>query len=244
VKRRCGWTVRFGPVYAADLPRYLERGGKKADDMRSVRFGVAERLQMAASWGVPSALLLSLGSLPFRPAWSLPLAALAAGLALAVFLVYDRIPGPRRALVAAGTALLSALAVWLCGGGGAALVAGPLASLGLTGLLTFDYAGSTPVEAGSHFESRRWRIALDLDRCVGVYSCWEVCPEACFEKRPDARKVDLAHDERCVQCGACVVQCPEDALYFRDDAGRRIEPQVIRRYKLNLMGRRAVDTGA
>jgi ferredoxin len=55
------------------------------------------------------------------------------------------------------------------------------------------------------------------------------------------RKVDLAHDDRCIRCGACVVQCPTDALFFEDDAGRRIEPDVIRRFKLNLLGRRAVD---
>ena len=30
VRRRCGWRVRFGPVYARDLPRYLAQGGKKA----------------------------------------------------------------------------------------------------------------------------------------------------------------------------------------------------------------------
>ena len=81
------------------------------------------------------------------------------------------------------------------------------------------------------------------ERCRGVYTCWEVCPEACFEKREDRRQVELAHDDRCVRCGACVVQCPMDALYFEDPTGRRIEPDTIRRYKLNLLGRRTVDAG-
>ena len=53
-------------------------------------------------------------------------------------------------------------------------------------LLTFDYAGSTPLEGSSHFEQREWSITLDPERCEGVYRCWEVCPAACFEKRePD-----------------------------------------------------------
>ena len=54
------------------------------------------------------------------------------------------------------------------------------------------------------------------------------------------RQVELAHEERCVRCGACVVQCPMDALAFEDEDGRRVEPDTIRRYKLNLLGKRAV----
>ena len=56
----------------------------------------------------------------------------------------------------------------------------------------------------------------------------------------DARLVTLAHDERCIRCGACVVQCPMDALAFEDGAGRRVEPDTIRRYKLNLLGQRSI----
>ena len=78
----------------------------------------------------------------------------------------------------------------------------------------------------------------------GIYRCWEVCPEACFEKRVETRKVELAHDDRCIRCGACVVQCPQDALFFQDPTGARIDPDVIRRFKLNLLGQRSVETPA
>lgn len=44
--------------------------------------------------------------------------------------------------------------------------------------------------------------------------------------------------DRCERCGACIVQCPTDALAFVTPAGKRIPPEEIRRYKLNLMGRR------
>ena len=119
-------------------------------------------------------------------------------------------------------------------------IAAALASVALSGLLTYDYSGSTLIESGSHLEERRWHITLDLERCRGVYSCLEVCPEAVFEKREDVRKTELAHDERCIRCGACVVQCPMDALYFEDQTGERVEPETIRRFKLNLLGRRSV----
>ena len=60
-------------------------------------------------------------------------------------------------------------------------------------------------------------------------------PESCFEKPPSQngggeRKVDLAHPQHCIACGACVVQCPEDALYFEDEKGTRVEPDTIRRF--------------
>jgi NAD-dependent dihydropyrimidine dehydrogenase PreA subunit len=245
VSRRCGWKLRFGPVYAEDLPRYLAQQEKKTDDMRRVRFGLAERLEMAVAWAAPISLLLAALVALFRPAWCLPVVALTWAQAVAVFLVYDRIPGPRRLVLTGGCIVLSLASVALAGGAVAALAAAALASALLTAILTYDYPGSTPIEGGSHFEERRWSITLDRERCEGIHSCWEVCPKACFEKflPEDAgqrRKVDLSHAEECICCGACIVQCPEDALYFEDEKSERVEPDTIRRFKLNLMGRRAV----
>jgi ferredoxin len=216
--------------------------------MRRVRFGARERLEMAAAWASPAALVVGGATALLRPAWALPLVALAVAMAVALFFVYERIPGPRRLVFGAVAAAVAAAAVALAGGGAAALAAAVGSGVFLTVVLTFDYEGSTPVEGGSHFEEGRWQIALDLERCAGVFSCWEVCPEACFEKPPAevpkaARKVALAHRDRCIRCGACVVQCPQDALAFEDASGRRIPPDTIRRFKLNLLGRRAVDAG-
>jgi len=59
----------------------------------------------------------------------------------------------------------------------------------------------------------------------------------------DVRKVEIAHSDRCIRCGACVVQCPTDALSFEGEKGSRIEPATIRRFKLNLLGQRKVEAG-
>lgn len=243
VSRRCGWKVRFGPVYAADLPRYLGSQEKKDEAMRRVRFGPVERLEMAAAWAVPSALLVAGLAALFRPGWSLPLAALAAGLALAIFFLYDRLPGPRGPLLATASAGIALALVWWTGGGGAALSIALIAPPALVALLTYDYTGSTPIEGGSHFQELRWHIVLDPERCRGVFSCFEVCPEACFEKQEEPRLAVRAAAERCIRCGACVVQCPRDAIHFEDETGGKIEPETIRRYKLNFFGKRAVDLG-
>ena len=244
VFRRARWRVRFGPVRASDIPAYLAANGEKTDAMRRVDFRLRDRLEMAAAWATPASLLLGGAAAIFRPGWAWPLVALATALALAVFLVFDRLPEPRRWVLAATAAAASLGAVVLAGGGGAALVGAATLPVALSLLLTFDYEGSTPTEGSGHFEGQDWKITLDLDRCEGVYSCWEVCPEACFEKHEDRRQVELRHDDRCVRCGACIVQCPMDALAFEDGEGSRIEPATIRQFKLNLAGRRAVRVQA
>ncbi len=243
VERRSRWQVKFGPVYAGDIPRYLAQHERKTDDMRHVRFEIRERLEMAVTWAVPMSVVAAALLLLLDREWILPGFAMVWSLAIAVFTLYDRVFVQRFPLFALAASLFwFALAV-LAGAGHAALIAVPLASVAISGLLTFDYKGSTPIEGGSHFKEARWHITLDTERCRGVYFCWQVCPEACFEKREEVRKVQLAHSDRCIRCGACVVQCPTDALSFEDQRGRRIEPATIRRFKLNLFGQRTVDAG-
>lgn len=240
VAKRCGWSVRFGPVYARDLPAFLAAGQRKTDAMRHVEFAAWERWEMAVAWASPASLIIGAGALLLRPAWGLPLLALIWGVAISVFFLYDRIARVPRLVIAGSAAAISTVVVSLAGGDAAAIVAAPVASLLVTSLVAFDVEGSTPTAPPSLFESSRWHIVLDRDRCRGAYRCWEVCPEACFEKRPDERKVELAHAERCIRCGACVVQCPLDALYFEDVRGERIPPDVIRRFKMNMLGKRSV----
>ena len=245
VARRSGWKLRFGPVYAADIPRYLARGSDKSEDMRRVRFGAAERMEMAAAWALPILAVAVVASLWLKPGWVTALTVEVVVLAVAAFFTYDRIPWPRLAIFWAAAVGVSVAAAPAFGPAWTAPAAALSATL-IVALLTFDFDGSTPVEGGSHFESKRWHITLDPQRCLGVFNCLAVCPEACFDATDPARgrKAVLAHSERCVKCGACVVQCPRDALFFTDAEGARIEPQSIRRYKLNLLGARGVDTGA
>lgn len=243
VFRRSRWNVRFGPVSMFDIPDYLETG-EKTDAMRQVRFPLRDRLEMAATWAVPTTVVLVGAMIFFKAAWALPLAALIAAISIAVFTLYDRLDrygSARRPILLVACAGLATLVTLTAGGAAPALITAAICSVFVATLLTFDYSGSTPLEGGSHFEEREWNITLDADRCEGVFRCWEVCPEACFEKLEEIRKVELAHDERCIRCGACVVQCPKDALFFEDSNGVRIEPEMIRKFKLNLLGKRSVD---
>jgi NAD-dependent dihydropyrimidine dehydrogenase PreA subunit len=250
VFRRSRWTVRFGPVHMNDLPDYFELAlapapakDEKTDSMRRVQFPLRDRLEMAVMWGAPASIATGGLCLWLEPAWALPLSLLIVSMSIAVFTLYDRLGKARRWILLAGSVLLSVGVTAVAGAGLPAILASFASPVLLTAILTYDYAGSTPLEGGSHFEERKWQITLDEDRCEGVFRCWEVCPEACFEKLVEKRKVSLAHDDRCIRCGACVVQCPKDALFFEDASGARIDPSVIRKFKLNLLGTRAVDAG-
>jgi CO dehydrogenase/acetyl-CoA synthase delta subunit len=57
VREATGFTVRFGPVYARDVPRFIASGMKKDETMREVRFSLRERLavapvEIAHSWPI------------------------------------------------------------------------------------------------------------------------------------------------------------------------------------------------
>jgi ferredoxin len=68
-----------------------------------------------------------------------------------------------------------------------------------------------------------------------------VCPRDVLQMTGRARKVTIARPDQCIQCGACIVQCPEDALRFRYDDGRVVEAATIRGTRMNMLGRRSVE---
>ncbi len=68
---------------------------------------------------------------------------------------------------------------------------------------------------------RRLRIHFDPQRCTGVWQCIEVCPVACWEREEGERRARFVHRERCIACGACVLQCPRQAIELKLPQGGR-----------------------
>jgi NAD-dependent dihydropyrimidine dehydrogenase PreA subunit len=53
------------------------------------------------------------------------------------------------------------------------------------------------------------------EKCKGVWQCYNVCPVGCWTPDYDKRVVVFHDAERCIACGACVLQCPEDAIELK-----------------------------
>jgi NAD-dependent dihydropyrimidine dehydrogenase PreA subunit len=259
VHEKTGWKVVWGPVRADAIPAFLRGGLTTTKAMRTVTFPAMERFEMAVAWAFPISLL-TLFLFPLWPRGVLPLAILVWGLSLVIFMsfpLYERHLrvkdrnvgfvlfdfGERGVpLLLWGLFLLGVAAYGMLAGtlSWAFVLHWSLASFVVLLILALDLTGSTPVYKSGLHEDRLLRIALDTERCKGAAFCEQVCPTDVFEIDLQRRLATLPRAGQCVQCGACIVQCPFDALYFRSPTGGVVAPETVRRFKLNLLGSREV----
>ncbi len=260
VRELTGWRIRWGPVEAADVPAWLARDRQKTPAMCRVTFPWLRRLELAVAWAFPISLMAFL----LWPLWSAAVPVLVMmvwGLSLTMFLsfpIYER--GLRRPARTVGwvffnfgpwgvllifwalTLVVLVLHATYTGEFSWSLLARwALASLIVILILGLDLTGSTPTYKSGLHADRHLRIHLDLVRCQGASRCEVVCPVGVFVVDREHHRAHLPARERCVQCGACIVQCPCDALYFQAPDGRIVPPETLRRYKLNLLGKRMVQ---
>jgi len=260
VEKRTGWKMIWGPVYAQDIPLFLGDRLEKTREMREVEFPWTQRIEMAAAWAFPISLISALVTIPLWREGILPLVALIWGLSLLIFAsfpLYGRWPGSRGKrlgfvlfdygrggfqLILWGVLMLGlvAYALWVGDSGWGFVVRWGLISFVVVLILSLDLMGSTPLYKSGLHEDRLLRVILDGEKCRGVGYCEQVCPRNCYEMDRDGHRARMPRAERCVQCGACIVQCPFDTLYFRSPKGEVILPETIRKFKLNLMGKRLV----
>lgn len=245
-----GWKALWGPARLEDLKAYLRRGCRAVKSDRVMRFPMWERLEMATMWVFPMTLI---GAPLFGLAGGLRVGMTAAAVAaLVVFAIFAALPwlrvsGSARWLTFAAAALLAAIfgaGVLSVLGASAlrdyALVAG--AAVLSMAVLSIDLAGTTPWY-GSYINTlhNRPEIELVAERCTGAADCVQVCPRDVLAMNGRRRKVEIVRPENCIQCGACIVQCPADALRFRYGPTRVVEPETIRRTRMNMLGRRTVE---
>jgi NAD-dependent dihydropyrimidine dehydrogenase PreA subunit len=62
---------------------------------------------------------------------------------------------------------------------------------------------------------RDLQIHFYPERCKGVWQCYNVCPVGCWTPNYETRVVVFHDPERCIACGACVLQCPQDAIELK-----------------------------
>ncbi len=262
IRQKTGWRCIWGPVYARDIPAFLNHGLQKTPEMRQVVFPFSQRMEMAVMWAFPLSLAVGLLTLFLWPEAFLPLITLIWLLPLLIFALFPLYAkwlnsGKYRAsfskytiifdfgrlpLVLWGIFMVALLTYSLLSrnDSGAFLLHWGFASLVLILLISIDLMGSTPVYKSGLHEDRFLRITLERGKCRGAAFCEQVCPRNCYQVDHRQHKATIPRADYCVQCGACIVQCPFDALFFRSPSGEVLPPEIIRKFKLNLLGKRLV----
>jgi len=260
VQQKTGWKVIWGPVYAKDIPAFIKNNFRKNPEMREVKFPWTQRLEMAAAWAFPISVISSLIMLVLWRTAILRLTLLIWGMAFLIFLSF---PLYNRWLVSKGRRI--GFIFFDFGHGGFQLILWGLFILGLLtyslllgefswgymlrwgfislavlSVLSLDLMGSTPVYKSGVHKDISLTVTLDESKCKGAGFCEQVCPRNCYGVSKQRHITTIPRADKCVQCGACIVQCPFDALYFKDSEGKILPPETIRKFKLNLKGRRAI----
>lgn len=262
IRKKTGWKVIWGPVYAKDIPNFIESKLKKTPEMKKVEFNLIERIEMAVAWAFPISTISALIMIPFWREAILPLILMIWGLSFLVFISFPIYSG--RLALSSGKrigfiffdfgrgdiqlilwgAFLICLTVYSNFTGDFSwelIIRWGFVSFVAILILSLDLTGSTPLYKSGLHEDRLLEVILDSDKCKGAGFCEQVCPKNCFivDKARHIATMPRAHE--CVQCGACIVQCPFDALYFKSPNEDIIFPDTIRKFKLNLIGKRAVN---
>jgi len=261
IKKKTGWKVIWGPVYAKDIPTFIRNRFKKNSKLREVKFPLTHRIEMAVAWAFPISVLFTLIAVPIWRDIVLPLILLIWSLSLLIFVTF-----PLYSHWLSGEGKRIGFIFFDFGRGGFQLILWGLFLLLLTiftlssgdfswkfvfrwGFISFivilvlsiDLMGSTPVyKSGLHME-RLFKVTLNIERCRGAGFCEQVCPRNCYELDRIRHITTMPRINRCVRCGACIIQCPFDALHFIGPDKKIIPPEVIRKFKLNLLGKRAIS---
>ena len=71
----------------------------------------------------------------------------------------------------------------------------------------------------------RYMPHVVTSKCVGCKftDCVEVCPVACFYELDNQV---LIHPEDCIDCTACVAECPVEAIYEESDVPAEFQPNI------------------
>jgi len=69
-------------------------------------------------------------------------------------------------------------------------------------------------------------MAMDVtEPCFGCKytDCVVVCPADCFH---EGEQMLFIHPDECIDCGACVSECPVEAIYHEDDVPDQWKPYI------------------
>lgn len=60
-------------------------------------------------------------------------------------------------------------------------------------------------------------LELDSEKCTGCRMCIKVCPHEVFQLKE--KKAVITERDSCMECGACMLNCPEGAIKVNAGVG-------------------------
>lgn len=225
VRDRTSWKPRFGPADIKDLASYLQSGKSQTErEHRRVKFELKDRCVMGTNLGFNVALLLALplliASVWVEGLWwkTLPmLFVLSVLCSVLVFWLPGKMgvqKGLSLGLMTAGMFVAVSQVVWS---------PAPWSLVGWAGWILFvsafigyDMPSWSPLWRQDAKELilgvKSTHVEIIADKCIGCHLCDIVCPTNVFERNPDTRKYEVVNIDACEACGACIENCPTEAI--------------------------------
>jgi NAD-dependent dihydropyrimidine dehydrogenase PreA subunit len=235
LKEISGWSAEFGPVYARDIPVFLELDHKKTVALCRVSYPNSFRFEMLLSMNALLWAVISIVLVFIKPLWAILLSAFFWGAGIILYGGYPYLPGKSGWAKASVLALLLAISIALYS---VFMLKQPwwqfwgwMTSAGILSLwLGFDLKGivggneSEPesllhkLGIGSIGQIHRSRnnltgsIRHNPDICMNCGTCLMVCPKSVFIRTKKNGKVVLGDSNACFRCQACLKQCVSKAV--------------------------------
>lgn len=222
---RVGWTGQFGPIRAEDIPEYLRNEKRVTTAMTEIRYSPKDRLEMAVAMSGSIIVRFSLLPLVIFGLWGMTRFAVSVlCCAVVLHLFNEKLPGStntRKALAISPLIVsLLLLVPWAENGISIEILLylAPLTIIAVV-LAANAHSGYTPFKQCSY--SRQFygypplKIDIVAEACTGCTLCDWVCPVDCFaamRQNNNRTTFVMANPTNCVECGACLVQCPTTAV--------------------------------
>ena len=239
VESQTGWKIKWGPVRAKDIPRFIEDHFKRDDNMKRVTYDLKERLDTALGSLFPFYLIGGIGFLLFGRQLLTDYFLSGAIAFVVYFSLCPWIPGKnglRKAIfLDVIFILVFILTEYYFGTGNNvfrtylifAMIITPIYGLELGGMastmpsdldpflarLGIGRIGNVAFAGTIRTELLNGKRELSYNRelCKGCRSCAEVCPQGVWVM-DESKHAVLAHREACTACRACLVQCEPGAI--------------------------------
>jgi ubiquinone/menaquinone biosynthesis C-methylase UbiE/NAD-dependent dihydropyrimidine dehydrogenase PreA subunit len=228
VRAQTGWGILFGPVYAKDIPAFLQTGKQDAPNT-AARFSLPFRLEMLFSMNFLVWLAVALAFLVFNSTAALLFSAVFWASALLLYAAYPLIPGRSgwfksllmaavvSAVIVLGRSHVSHSAGWIV----VTVCVNLWLGFDLRGIVSGDTSEAVLLLNKLHIRSfgklhkasqkESQSVRLNYDRCTVCGLCVRLCPVNALSEKDIHIKLE---QRKCMKCGACVKQCPADALRF------------------------------